>query len=1109
MLRLILGRTGTGKTTEVFSRAISSARQRKNTILLVPEQFSFQAERTVYTTLRGEEARSIAVLSFSRLSENIFRAWGGLAQKRLTDTAKLVLMKLAVEEMKDTLTVYRRQKDRTSFLNTMLQTVEELKQSGTYPQDIPLLAARAEDEQLAAKLEDIAGIYGAYQALVDRGYSDPLDDIAKAAKLAEEHRYFAGMTVYLDGFDFFSPPQRELLYAMLEQGEEVCLSLTADGLSLGERDGKVDIFTDQKQTAHRLISYAREHFVEIAAPVRLTENRRTSLPTLLAVEQLARGEEPDHPAEEGKGEGLWLIAARDRFEEARFAAAQISRLVREEGWRYRDIALVCRDLEDYQAAIRSVFSAYGLPVFLDRKDQALTRPIVSLACAALDAVCGLYKTEAILKIARSPGFSLSMEQAVALENYVYIWSVKGDDWTRPFRNNPKGLREEPREVFAQALEEIETARQKLMKPLETLRETLKGGDGESFCRGLYGFFEETNALENLREYFRRDPINGLARGRENDRLWNYMVDVMDLFADHLGGRRRTVRELSELFSMALSRAELGSIPATNDQILAGSANMVRLGSPRGVFVLGLNEGVFPARGKPYGVFTDREREALIRQGVEIASPDLERALLERFYLYSALCAPRERLFVSCCKSDLTGGRMEPGLLFSQMAELFPHCLHTEQELSPEFFISGAATARSSYATLIAEESPMAATVGALLREMGEEKFLESVGGLSENKPMEDISPETAKKLLGPRIALSPSKIETYYQCPWFFFSNYLLKLSPRRKAVYSPMESGTAVHYVLEMLFRQVGGEGIAALPDEELQGRVRALLAEHLKLVAGEVEQLSARLRYQFERLASVLFVLARHMGEDFGQSAFRAVGMEVTVGEEGEVRPLPMTTSTGSPVVLSGKIDRVDTFQDTAGNYARVVDYKTGNKEFRLEEVLYGLNMQMLIYLFTLCDDPAGPFGEVEPAGILYMPGGITAVKTAPDAGQEEIQAQVSKGLRMSGIVLDEDRVLRAMERDLEGKFIPVKRKKDQTFAAGSMVQSGEEFLRLREIVYQNIRQMAEDLSQGKVAPLPVRGKTVKNPCSYCPFGKTCNNANGAVFREVGEEGGEKDGS
>ena len=206
MLRLILGRTGTGKTTQVFSRAMESARQRRRTILLVPEQFSFQAEKRVYTTLKGEDALSVSVLSFSRLSENIFRTWGGLARKRLTDTAKLVLMKLAVEEMKDTLKVYQRQRGRTSFLSTMLETVEELKQSGTYPQDLEALRDQEQDPRLAAKLRDIAGIYGAYQALVDRGYSDPLDDIAKAAKLAEEHRYFEGAWVYIDGFSFFSPP---------------------------------------------------------------------------------------------------------------------------------------------------------------------------------------------------------------------------------------------------------------------------------------------------------------------------------------------------------------------------------------------------------------------------------------------------------------------------------------------------------------------------------------------------------------------------------------------------------------------------------------------------------------------------------------------------------------------------------------------------------------------------------------------------------------------------------------------------------------------------------------------------------------------------------------
>ena len=191
---------------------------------------------------------------------------------------------------------------------------------------------------------------------------------------------------------------------------------------------------------------------------------------------------------------------------------------------------------------------------------------------------------------------------------------------------------------------------------------------------------------------------------------------MDLFAEHLTNTTYTVREFSELFTLAMGCAELGNIPITNDQVLAGSANMVRLNSPRGVFVLGVNEGVFPARGKPYGVFTDQEREDLIRRGVEITSPQLDRALLERFYLYSALGAPRQRLFVSCAGTELTGGLMEPSLLFGRLAERFPRCLHTAGELSPEFFIAGVDTARTTYAALTAEGDPLAATVGALLWE---------------------------------------------------------------------------------------------------------------------------------------------------------------------------------------------------------------------------------------------------------------------------------------------------------------------------------------------------------------------------------------------------------
>ncbi len=1109
MLRLILGLTGTGKTTEIFSRAMNSAKKRRRTILLVPEQFSFQAERTIYTALTGEDALSISVLSFSRLSENIFRAWGGLARKRLTDTARLVLMKLAVTEMKDTLTVYKRQWGRTSFLDTMLQTVEELKQSGTYPETLAAVAEaqRREDPQLSAKLKDVSGIYGAYQAMIDRGYSDPLDDIARAAKLAGEHRYFEEASVFIDGFGFFSPPEREMLFAMLEQGQEVCLSLTTDGLSNSQG---VDIFTDQKTTAQKLITYARSHFVPVAAPVHLTENRRAACPALLAVEELARGQRPEPPE---SGEGLCLLTAEDRFGEVRFAAAEMARLVREEGWRYRDLALICRDLEDYQTAIRSVFSAYGLPVFMDRKEGILSRPIVALACAALTAVQGNYKTEAILKIARSPALALPVERSAALENYVYVWSVKGEDWLCPFRNNPNGLREEKPEVYEEELAGIEATRQAVMAPLARLRETLGRGDGESFSSGVYQFFQEVGALENLREYFRQDKEHGLERGRENDRLWNYLVDVLDLFADHLTNTRYTIREFSELFVLAMGCAELGTIPITNDQILAGSANMIRPGSPRGVFVLGVNEGVFPAKGKPYGIFTDRERENLIRQGIEITSPQVERALLERFYLYSALCAPRERLYVTCARGDLTGGAMEPGLIFTQLEECFREVspLGRVEDRPMEFFVAGAPTARSAYAALAAEEGlegSGTATVGALLSRLGEGEFLRSMGELAEDRPMGDIAPETAKGLLGGRIALSPTKIETYYQCPYAFFSDYLLRLAPRKRAEYSPLESGTAVHFVLEMLLRQVGSRGLRDLSDEELQEKISALLQDHIRQMAGDPEQLSTRLKYQFQRLVSALFLLARHLGEDFGQSLFQTEGVEVPVGEWGTVHPLKIAASDGTPVSLSGKIDRVDTYEGQGGSYARVVDYKTGNKEFRLEEVFYGLNMQMLIYLFALCDDPQKPFGEVEPAGILYMPGKVSAAKLPPEAGPEEIREQVSKGLRMSGVVLDEDSVLRAMERDLEGRFIPVKKKRDDTLSGSSKVQSEEDFVRLRQLVYQNIREMAEGLIQGRVAPCPVRGGKVKDPCSYCDYSQLCNNAGGKKFREILGEESEREG-
>lgn len=1078
----------------VLARALASARMGEQVILLVPEQFSFEAEKAVFTSLSGSDALRINVLTFSRLAENIFRSYGGVAHKRLTDTARLVLMKIALREAGDSMTVYRRQIGRTSFVATMLETVEELKYSGTSPQALARTAEVIKDRVLAAKLRDITQAYEIYQAIVERKYTDPLDDIVKAARLVREHGYFLQTSIFIDGFDFFSPPERQLVELMLIQGWQLTVALCADAL---EQRGETDIFFSQKKTALRLIQFAKEQGQKVQAPVVLEENLRTDVPVIKEVETLL-SEGEAQPLKDLKG--LWCISCQDRYAEARFTAAEIQRLVREEGLRYRDIAVVCRSIADYQRPLEAALSEYSIPVFYDRKESVLTKPIAAILTAALEAVRGSYKTEAILQVARCPASGISSQRAARLENYCYVWSVDGKDWEQAFCNNPRGLTGDFPENYQEELDEIEKTRCDVMEPLITLKSRLAGCDGRGFALGLYHYLEGIDAMAHLRQYFGTAYPGDFTQAQQNDALWELVVDILDLFAESLEKVRYPLAVFVELFQMALGCLELGSIPNTIDQVIVAAADRMRLSSPKVVFVLGVNEGVFPALYQSHGVFTDQERVALVRSGIELSNLTGEWALLERFYLYRALCASRKVLYITWAASHLRGNYMQPSFTISQLKRLYPSVFYEEKNLPSIFFVADMATARSCYAQLCKCHSQEAATLRRLLELEGEENFAQCLERVGKDESAQGILPETARRLLGRQVYLSPTRIENFYRCPYAFLCDHLLGLRPRRRVEYTPLESGTAIHYVLELLLKEVGSAGISKLPDAELWAKVKGLLEQYICQMVSDASQLASRFRYQFQRLVLVLFTIIRHIGEDFNQSLFTAAGMEVPVGPKGKVQSQPLTAADGTPIFLGGKIDRIDIFRrGNLGNYVRVIDYKSGGKDFRLEEVFHGLNMQMLVYLFTVCDDPSQPFGPVRPAGILYMPGKLSAAEVPPSMDEETVKETVAASLRMKGLLLDDQAVLRAMEQKLEGRYIPAKHKKgSDELDAYSHVKTEDEFQKIRKVVYKNIREMANCLLRGEVAPVPVRGGGL-NPCSYCSYGLMCNNQDTDLFRDL----------
>lgn len=1092
MLRFVLGTAGSGKTTRLIRYIKDVAESGGKVILLVPEQFSFEGEKLLYGHLGPQVSLRVEVLSFTRLCNSIFRRFGGLAGASVTPAAKTLLMSVAVEQLRDSLRVYGRSCRSTAFLETLVSTCGEMKTAGITPRALELCAGSCGEEPLGRKVRELADIYGAYQALLDRGYLDPDDDLIRACSLLEEGRdFFADYTVFVDGFTTFMAAEFRLFGHIVAQAAEVYVALTADGLH-DSRQG-MGVFSPAQKAAQRLIRMAGAAGVPVAAPEILPGLPRYKNEELAGLSRSLFRPGAD-PIAAGEPQAVRLYAAADGYDEARYAAAQIARLVREEGYRYREIAVVARDTGPYERAVETMFARYGIPCFLSAREDIENTPLIGAVLGAVDAVRSNYDSETVLSFAKSTVLGLDPVAVAALENYCYIWGVRGAAWLGPFGGNPRGMAGPLTEEDIALLEQVNETRAAVIGPLEDLKRAIGGGTGRSFAAGIYELLRTVRAAENLTE-----SVRGLEG--ENAFLdscaqtWDMLMDILDIFGAVLGEGKLPPGRLCELFRLATASAETASPPQTLDQVIVGGADRIRPARVRAVFVLGANEGVFPAQLTASGVFTDRERRRLIEAGVEISAPALEQSVLEQYFAYFALTLPEERLFVSCARSDLNGREMMPSMIVRQLEALFPGL--KPHRPGPLDFAAGGRSAFQLLAEHYREDTSLAAALRfwfAGQREAGALKRMEYAAC----KPPHRLTDYNAVRgLFGGRMRLSPSRVERYYRCPFSYFASDGLGLKKRGKVEFSPLESGSVIHNVLQVVVQRHGGKGLAALSEEQLAREVEEVISGYLAERVEGAEQLPARFQYLFKRLTGTLVRLLRRLGEEFAQSEFEPVAFELPISAEEGVEPLRLVTADGVPVTVEGVVDRVDILEKNGAKYLRVVDYKSGGKDFKLQDILYGLNLQMLLYLFTVVENGRGRLGGAVPAGVLYMPARESYLTGGRDCGEEEAKDAQRAKWRMSGLLLEDEEVLRGMEPDLAGVFIPAKMGKGGLDAKSSLAGKAE-LGRLSRKVRELVVQMAESLAGGGIGARPTNSPD-HDACAYCDYRAVCGFEQGDPVREI----------
>lgn len=1048
-----------------------AAQKDGRSVLIVPEQLSHEAERTLCSVGGARSSRVAEVLSFTRLAGRVFAVEGGAARKRLDGAGRLLAMSLAAEQLRPKIKFFAAPLARPEFLEELLQTVDELKSCCISAEQL-FACARSQTGQTAQKLEELGMLLEAYDAVCARTAYDPRDQLTELAQRLECGSFAAGRVFYLAGFQDFTAQELRVLQALLSGGAEVTALLCCDDLEHG-----AGCFAAARRTGRQLRRMAQLHGV----PVRVEQTQPQFFPELaFLLGGLSGGRAEQFPA---AAEHLTLSSVQTAQEECREAVEQIWRAVLD-GARYREIGVAVASGE-LETALCQLLSARGLPFYSTGRTDACVRPLFALVLSSLEAVSYGFRCEQVTAVLRTGLTRLTEDEVDELEDYACAWNIRGGRWFRPWTEHPDGYGAVMDEAARQRLQRLNDLRARAAGPLQELDQALRTARNVAEqVRALFRYLDAlqvSGTLRALTTQLRAEGYEQLAQ--EQAQLYAMLVGAMEqlhalgeLTAQQPEGFYRTVRLL-------LAQCKVAAIPATLDALTVGTLEELRCRPFRMLLVLGAAEGSFPAFQKQQSLISEEERTLLRESGASLPSIEeqLDRGSLS---IFSLLASAQQTLFISCSAED-----GQPSHLFRRFCAQFPDVVQgaAAGRLS-DFWSLEAAGARAA-ASGLPQALPDA--LRAPLQQ-AQEHFR----ARAEYAPGA-LTGTAVQSLYGPVLRLSPSRIDRLASCRCGYFLEYGLHLRERQVFSFDAPVFGTFVHEILEKTVREaelLGG--MRAVTDAQLremaERHIAAFTAERLDGLEGK----QARLRFLYRRNCAEALQILQSLAQELRCSDFRPRAFELRFGPGGERPAIPIPDASG-PAEITGIVDRADLCSLDGRQWLRIVDYKTGRKELDYTDLSIGIGMQMLIYLFALEKTGLpGTDGQLCPAGVLYFPAREPVLSAQRRLSADEAALLHRKEARRSGLVTDEEQLLEAMEHcDGKPEFLPY-----QTSKSGRKgdLASLEDWSLLQRHVERQLAALADSVRAGEIAANPYTRGPQHGACTWCRYAAVCRfRASGGVSR------------
>ncbi|MCH5202887.1 MAG: PD-(D/E)XK nuclease family protein, partial [Oscillospiraceae bacterium] len=1004
---------------------------------------------------------------------------------------KASLMSLAIDECQDNIPLFSKTKNKKELISLMLSAIREYKTCNISTEQILATADILEDETLKNKLIETSLIKDAFDTLVNKSYIDPDELISIANNSLKENNVFRDYIIALDSFSGFTNAELEFLEKLMTDSREFYISLTTDNTHNNE------LFFTTERTNRQLINIARKNGIKISSPVVLDSPVRFRNPDLIPI--LRNVYRIDKETSNNKPQDIMVYESENRYSECDFVARNIRRLIIEEYYKYDDIAVVFRENNTYNGIIDTVFEKYNIPYFLDKNQDIFSKPLIKLVVSIFESINTSFNREKLINMLKSGLFSYSQEEISAFENYLYVWNISGSGLLKDFEDNPRGFVPEFTESDKKLLKKINEIRSNIITPILKFRKNSLNTTAEEITKNLYNLLLEFNITENIVLLAERFEEKGeINLSNETRRIWDILMNVLDKMINLLSNRNISLKEYSDLIMLQFNSSDIGFIPRAMDQVIVSGIERVRLTQKKAIFVLGCNEGEFPKTTSSSGIFTESERKILIEKGMEVNDSVEELNYKEMYLAYYALTLPSSKLYVSYCNSSLKGDTKTASSIIRELSEIYPKItFSSDREMTTEDKLWCKNSAFQHMANSMNVESKTQTVLIDYFNNQEDYKNkTQTLLDLKEETPAKIKDKENSEKLFGKDLHLSASQVEVYHLCKFKYFCQYGLNAKERKTAEIDSLQYGTLTHYLLERFLKEHTKDSFSSYSTDDISKIVSQYLQDYANNEIGGIDNKSKRFKYLFYRMKSNAIKLIIHIIKELSQSDYTPVAFELGVGKD--IPAYNLTLDDGSILSIRGFIDRVDIMKKNDLSYVRVVDYKTGTKIFKLSDVLYGLNLQMLIYLSAVSKNGQDYFGsDLVPSGVLYQPASASFVNADREDEKDVIDSKISKGLRMNGLILDNDSVLYGMDKSDSGVFIPVYHNKRGAFTGAEYLADLVEMGKIFKNIDNLLVNMAKTLHNGEIEFNPAKDKY--DACKYCPYISVCGYEEGKNCRNI----------